>query len=207
MVQNLKKKNKTMSSIPLTIGLRKSYTWTGNINNGALVLWDLDQGSWSYNRMLLWIENIEKIIYDKYKISDIHYYGALNCNVAGRKNWHNTFSQNVDECIYNDSPWGNIKSCLDVVPCIKQAVDKKLISICEDVINNNSDPSLIVIITNDSDFIPILKKSRENGINNMLIKWRNKMNEKDIKLINEADLTILVDKKNGSILKASSPIC
>ena len=31
----------------------------GNINNGALVLWDLDQGSWSYNRMLLWIENIE----------------------------------------------------------------------------------------------------------------------------------------------------
>ena len=41
----------------------------------------------------------------------------------------------------------------------------------------------------------------------MLIKWRNKMNEKDIKLINEADLTILVDKKNGSILKASSPIC
>ena len=143
---------------------------------------------------------IKHIIIPSGGAKGFHYYGALNCNVAGRKNWHNTFSQNVDDYIYNDSPWGNIKSCLDVVPCRKQAVDKKLISICEDVINNNRDPSLIVIITNDSDFIPILKKSRENGINNMLIKWRNKMNKKDIKLIKEADLTILVDKKNGSIL-------
>jgi hypothetical protein len=188
---------KNLAKHPLTIGLRKSSSWNGNINNGAVVFWDLDQGSWNPDRMSSWFDNIEKIIYEKSKIRDIHHYGALNCKVPGRKNWHNTFS---DEYIYNDSLWGMRKACLDVVPCIKQAVDQKLIHAFDDIINNNLNPSLIVVITNDSDFIPLLRKAKINNINNIHIRWRNNMNEKDIKLIEAADLSFLVDKDEGYII-------
>jgi uncharacterized LabA/DUF88 family protein len=155
----------------LKIGEYNGLFWSDkNLQDKALVLWDLDQGNWNKIRFNTWIDRVETIISEKFDINGCCHFGALNCNVP-RKNWNKLFS---DFNKNNFEKWKvlskNFK--IEVVECKKQAVDQRLIKYSTNLMNRNNKPKLIVIISHDSDMIPILNSANSKEIDNMVIRWR-----------------------------------
>ena len=145
---------------------------TRDLKDKAMVLWDLDQGSWNKTRFNKWIVGVENIISEKFNIDSCCHYGALNCNVPSRNNWKKLFTTfkncKKEGWIASDK---NIK--IEVVECKKQAVDEKLIKFSKEIMMKKDKPKLIVIISHDTDMIPIINMANSKNINNMVIRWRN----------------------------------
>ena len=75
-------------NLALTAGEYTGVSWSeGNVHNKALVLWDLDQGSWGKSKLITWISGIEKIVREQFKVERFCHFGALNTNVPNRHNW------------------------------------------------------------------------------------------------------------------------
>ena len=195
ITKKLKKQNNKDNN-ELVKGTYKSNNWTNNYQDVALILWDLDQGSWKPNRLNEWFRNVEKIVYEKFKLKDCKHYGAINCNAPNKECWNNIFSKvnNPDDSIFS-TLW-KFNSCIEVLECKKQAVDKRLINFSKNILNRNEKPKLIVLISHDSDMIPILRLAKKKSIQSMVIRWRKKSfnSKKKCKITPETDLSILVDK-------------
>ena len=118
-----------------------------------------------------WIVGVENIVSEKLNINSCCHFGALNCNVPSRNNWKKLFTT-----FKNNQKKGwvafdkNFK--IEVVECKKQAVDKRLTSFSNEIMNKKNKPKLIVIISHDNDMIPIINLANSKNINNMIIRWR-----------------------------------
>lgn len=145
---------------------------TKDLKDKAMVLWDLDQGSWNKSRFNKWILGVESIISDKFNINSCCHFGAMNCNVPSRNNWKKLFTTYKNN---RKKGWvvfdKNFK--LEVVKCKKQAVDQRLINFSKEIMIKKDKPKLIVIISHDNDMIPIINLANSKNINNLVIRWRN----------------------------------
>ena len=174
--------------------------WSEQSYHGkALVLWDLDQGSWGKSRFNTWIEKLEIMIGKKFDINKCCHFGALNCHVPGRKQWRNLLSnfntfRAGKKSIKKDwaAKYKNFK--LEVLECQPQAVDQRLIQFCKKVMKRNDKPQLVVIISHDNDMIPIINCANSNEIDNMVVRWRKCGPDCDINKV--ARHSIRVDKNS-----------
>tara|TARA_B100000768_G_scaffold181947_1_gene207639 strand:- start:4556 stop:5197 length:642 start_codon:yes stop_codon:yes gene_type:complete len=169
----------------------KGLKWsTESFSNKALILWDLDQGRWNKSRFNIWIDNIENIILNKFRIKQFCHFGALNCNVPGRNGWRNLFSKFNNNLNNNDWKVLTKNFKIEVLKCNKQAVDKRLFEFSEKIMNRKDKPKLIVIISHDHDMIKILKFAHVKKIKSMIVRWRSISKNCKIKKITTYSLKV-----------------
>lgn len=195
---NPKISNKIIKNDMLETAEYKGLYWSDeNLHDKALILWDLDQGSWNKTRFNIWIERVENMVNEKFNIERCCHFGALNCNVPSRKNWRKLFSAFDNK---NCKGWKvfNKNFKIEVVECRKQAVDQRLVKYSKDLIDKGNKPSLIVIISHDNDMIPILNLAESKRINNMVIRWRKIRN--NCKIENATKHSIRVDKETCELI-------
>ena len=169
-------------------------------NGQAVVLWDLDQGSWNPTRMACWLNSIGVLAQHELGCDECAFVGCLNERAAGRAHWHSVLhALHAPQTESTPDDWCVRRSKLVVVPCRKQAVDEQLMAIGRAMIEREGAhrPRAMVLITHDSDFVPLLTSARRHGVRTLLVRWRTPTSGKNQLLEDSADASVLVDKETG----------
>ena len=201
----------SLAKKPLPVGVWCSAHWPvdDKLAGQALVLWDLDQGSWEPAKMCAWLENISRLAAQELGCDECAFVGCLNERAGGRRHWHPVLDVlNASQSSPPTGGWCGRSSKLVVVPCRKQAVDERLRCIGLAAIEcAAAPPRALILVTHDSDFVPIFAAARERGVRTLLIRWRQADHggtpkntsklSKSLQLEKAADVSVMVDKYTG----------
>uniref|UniRef100_A0A0G4GKZ5 Uncharacterized protein n=1 Tax=Chromera velia CCMP2878 TaxID=1169474 RepID=A0A0G4GKZ5_9ALVE len=196
---------------PLPVGEWVSPSWErenseSNVCSRALVLWNLDCGTWDLNRVSSWISSMEVLLRNLFRV-ELCILGAMGKKSCGRRHWRKVAGggglpdRQADDL---RNLWNSRATKLVVLPAIEKGAGARFLhEAAFEMIRSQKKPYALVFPSHNNKNEPMLDEARKEKVKTVVLHWAD--NRKDTGLMNcKPDMAFLAEKDPGCPIQMPS---